>query len=109
MKLSEAERALVVLSVHPQLDEQMVDWLLRYGAGTGFSSFPIRGHSGDHQHLSVAEQVSGRQKRQRFEIAMDIEAAPEFLRQLVAEFGGADVHYWVMPILVSRDLNSERS
>ena len=102
------DQALVIMSVHPQLDEQMVDWLLQRKSGAGFSSFPIRGHSGDHGELSITEQVSGRQNRERFEIAVDVADLADFLQQLSEEFGGADVHYWVTPIMKSQDFNSGR-
>lgn len=108
MTAFQADRALVIISVHPRLDDQMVDWLLLRDSGIGFSSFPIRGHSGDHGQLTITEQVSGRQKRMRFEIALNADRLPDFLDQLVNDFNGSDVHYWVTPLLSSKDLNSDR-
>jgi hypothetical protein len=108
MKVSQADRVVVVLSVHPRLEEQVVDWLLQSESGTGFSSFRIRGHSGEHEHLSITEQVSGRQNRERFEIVIGNEDLSAFLQSLSDEFKGADVHYWVLPVLTSKDLNSDR-
>jgi hypothetical protein len=108
MTIVDPEQVLVILSAHPRLDEQIVDWLLQSDSGPGFSSFRIRGHSGDHGQLTVTEQVSGRQNRIRFEVAIDHDRLPAFLEQLVEAFEGSDVHYWALPILTSHDLNSER-
>jgi hypothetical protein len=102
------EQALVILNAHPRLDEQIVDWLLQRETEIGFSSFQIRGHSGDHSNLTVTEQVSGRQKRMRFEIVIELERLDRFLDELIEAFAGSDVHYWTTPVLSSRDLNSAR-
>lgn len=102
-----AEQALVIISVHPRLDELMVDWLLQSALVDGFSSFSIHGHSGDHSDLTITEQVRGRQRRERFEIAIGTSELDEFLHQLVEKFEGTDAHYWVVPVLTSKDLNSD--
>ena len=108
MTVVDADQVLVILSAHPRLDEQIVDWLLQRDSGLGFSSFRIRGHSGDHGQLTVTEQVSGRQNRIRFEVALNHDRLSAFLEQFVEAFDGSDIHYWALPILTSRDLNSER-
>ncbi len=57
---------LVTLNIPPSLEEMMVDSLLMFEEDHGFSSFPVSGHHHVNKGLSLAEQVTGRQKRIRF-------------------------------------------
>jgi hypothetical protein len=91
--------ALVVLNVPPSLEEPLVDWLLAREDGAGFTSFPVFGHSTRHDHLSAAEQVSGRQRRQQFQVQMAAVAVEQFLDDVRASLGGAGIHYWVIPVI----------
>jgi hypothetical protein len=101
MTFVEASESLVILNVSPDLEESLVDWLLARKGGGGFTSFAAQGHSTRHDHLSVAEQVSGRQRRQQFQIQMATVAVEEFLDDLQKSYGGAAIHYWVLPIMRS--------
>jgi hypothetical protein len=101
----EISQVLVTISTHPALEESLIDWLLERESGPGFTSYNIRGHSSKHDHLSIAEQVSGRQSRKRFEIEIDETACTSFVEGLEKAFRGADVHFWVTPILMSRNLS----
>ena len=101
----EFSKVLVTISTHPALEESVIDWLLERESGPGFTSYNIRGHSSRHDHLSIAEQVSGRQNRKRFEIEIDQTVYPGFVEGLEEVFRGADVHYWITPILLSRNLS----
>src|SRR5690606_13563824 len=58
---------MLVLNVPPELEEDLVDYLLTLEAVAGFTSFRVHGH-GEHAHLSIAEQVAGRRARLRYEI-----------------------------------------
>ena len=98
------EQVLVTLTSPPSLESQIVDWLLSQNGGTGFSSATIHGHSTRHDHLSIAEQVSGRQKRMQFQIQMSGRRLDGFIEMLTADFGGADLHYWVLPVLAGGHL-----
>lgn len=100
MTFIEASESLVILNVPPSLEEALVDWLLAREGG-GFTSFPAQGHSTRHDHLSVAEQVSGRQARSQFQVQMATSAVDGFLGALQQALGRAGIHYWVMPILRS--------
>ena len=79
MTFDETSESLVILNAPPSLEEALVDWLLAHGSGTGFTSFPAEGHSTRHDNLSTAEQVSGRQRRQQFQVQMASAAVDEFL------------------------------
>ena len=99
MNSTSAEQVLIVITSPPLLESDLVDWLLVRDGGTGFSSTKINGHSTHHDHLSVAEQVSGRQRRVQFQIELNRELWHDFIASLETDFGGADLHYWVLPIL----------
>jgi hypothetical protein len=101
MSPDNSNEALLILNAPPDLEEALVDWLLARKHGTGFTSFPAQGHSTRHDNLSIAEQVSGRQRRQQFQIQMASDEVDEFLDALQASLGGAGIHYWVQPILRS--------
>jgi hypothetical protein len=59
---------LVTINVPPSLEEPIVDCLLMLETQHGFSSFPVNAHHHSNQGLSLSEQVSGRQKRVRFQL-----------------------------------------
>lgn len=92
------DEALIVLNVPPNLEETIVDWLLAREGGAGFTSFPVSGHSTRHDGLSPAEQVSGRQRRQQFQIQIKKDAVDSFIDDARAALGNAGVHFWVLPL-----------
>jgi Protein of unknown function (DUF3240) len=98
------DQVLVTITSPPSLESQIVDWLLSQDDGIGFSSAAIHGHSTRHDHLSIAEQVSGRQKRIQFQIQMSGSTLDRFIEMLTADFGGADLHYWVVPVIAGGHL-----
>jgi len=102
------DQVLVTITSPPSLESQIVDWLLSQEDGIGFSSAAIHGHTTDHEHLSIAEQVSGRQKRIQFQVQMSGGRLDAFLGTLEADFAGADLHYWVVPVLAGGHLGSRQ-
>jgi len=98
------DQVLVVITAPPSLESPLVDWLLLQDGGTGFSSIPVHGHSTHHDHLSIAEQVSGRQRRLQFQVQIEGERLEGLLEALRSEFAGADLHYWVVPVLAGGHL-----
>lgn len=110
MSVSMSNQVLAVISSPPSLETELVDWLLSQNGGIGFSSVAIHGHSTRHDHLSIPEQVSGHQRRVQFQVQLDGSLLERFLRNLEADFGGADLHYWVVPVLAGghlADIGSE--
>ena len=101
------EQVLVAITSPPSLESQLVDWLLSQDGGTGFSSTTVHGHSSHHDHLSITEQVSGRQKRVQFEVQISGSRLDRFLCMLESDFAGADLHYWVLPVLAGGHLSAE--
>lgn len=92
------EQHLLVLSAPPALEEALIDWLLEHGEGAGFTTQPVSGHSSRHGHLSLAEQVSGRQRRVQFQVHATADRVRALLEGLQREFQGGDVHYWIAPL-----------
>jgi nitrogen regulatory protein PII len=90
---------LLILNTRPELEEDLVDYLLSLSCVSGFTSYPVRGH-GHHQNLSVAEQVSGRRKRMQVEIMLEEDAVPTVLSGLVGNVG-RDINWWRMPVMDS--------
>ena len=101
MSIDGGGEALVILNVSPELEEALIDWLLEREDGSGFTSFPVQGHSTRHEGLSIAEQVSGRQRRHQFQVELAAGRVDEFLEALEGALGGAGIHYWVMPLVRS--------
>jgi hypothetical protein len=95
---SSGRQLLYVISIPPSLEDQLIDWLLERAEPRGFSSVPISGHSSDPSHLSVAEKVSGKQRRLQFQVQVDAGQIEPFTVGLRAEFEGTDLHFWVIPL-----------
>lgn len=90
---------LVTLNVPTGLEEMIVDTLLTFESAHGFCSFPVYAHDHKNEGLSLAEQVSGRQKRLRFQMYVNEASLQTLLKQLRDEFPGAGIRYWVMPVV----------
>lgn len=104
MTKSEHAEALVTLNAPPDLEEPIVDWLLAREDSTGFTSFPVYGHSTSHAGLSPAEQVSGRQRRQQFQIQVRADDVDAFIDSIRESFGTAGIHFWVLPLTLGGHL-----
>ncbi|MSS75919.1 MAG: DUF3240 domain-containing protein [Methyloglobulus sp.] len=86
------------------MEEAVVDCLLTLASEHGFSSFPVNVHHHENIGLSLAEQVSGRQKQISFQIHIDEAGAGFLLKRLQEEFAGAGLQYWVVPMLGSAEI-----
>jgi len=92
---------LVTLNVPPSLEEDIVDCLLTFESEDGFSSLPVNAHDHRNRNLSLAEQVSGRQKRIRFQMYIPEQQLPRLLEKLQQEFSDSGIRYWVLPVIDS--------
>jgi hypothetical protein len=90
---------LVTLNVPTGLEEVVVDCLLMLESEYGFSSFPVNAHDHKNIGLSLAEQVSGRQKKIRFQMHVPEQRLSALLEQLRKEFSGSGIKYWVLPVI----------
>ena len=96
-----ASEYLVTLNIPPSLEEMLVDQLLLLESEHGFSSFRVYAHHHDNKGLSLAEQVTGRQKRTRFQMYVQEQDLPHLIAQLRHDFKGSGIQYWVMPVIDS--------
>ena len=92
---------IITITIPPAIQESLIDWLLEVHGRTGFTSFPVSGHSSRPDGLSLAEQVSGQRRHVRFQIHIPDAETDAFLLRLRADFSGAGLHYWVSPVLDS--------
>lgn len=90
---------LITINVSPALEEAMVDCLLTFETAQGFSSFPVNAHDHRNQGLSIAEQVTGRQRKMRFQMYIDKDHVSALLSKIKADFRGTGLHYWMVPVL----------
>jgi hypothetical protein len=93
------EDFLITLNVPPSLEEAIVDCLLTFEAEHGFSSLPVNAHDHKNEGLSLAEQVTGRQQKIRFQMYVEKNDLSTLLSRLKTEFSGSGIHYWVMPVI----------
>ncbi len=91
---------LLTLITTPQLEERLVDWFLEEGH-EGFTAIACHGHGVRAEHLSVREQVAGRQKRVAFWLQVPEVRARAIVASLASEFGDAGIHFWISPVLES--------
>jgi len=100
-------QTLLVLNTKPDLEEDLVDYLLSQPCVGGFTSYPVRGH-GHHTNLSVAEQVSGRRKRLQVEMLID-ESEIQCVLDGLAENVGRDITWWVQGVSASGSLDDNQA
>jgi hypothetical protein len=89
---------LLTLNAPTSLEEAIVDCLLTFESEHGFSSFPVYAHDHRNQGMSLTEQVSGRQKRLRFQMYIEDPELQSLLSKLRSEFPGSGIRYWVLPV-----------
>lgn len=96
---SHTSSVLVVLNVTPALEDDIIDWLLERKGDQGFTRAAVHGHGSRQAGLTVAEQVTGRRDRVQFDVAIAGDEADAFLRDAASRFGGADVHFQILPLI----------
>ncbi|MFA6052670.1 MAG: DUF3240 family protein [Methylobacter sp.] len=97
--MNNSKEYLVTLNVPTALEEVVVDCLLMLESEHGFSSFPVNAHDHKNIGLSLAEQVSGRQEKIRFQMYVPEQRLSALLEQLRKEFSGSGIKYWVLPVI----------
>jgi hypothetical protein len=91
-------KVLLSLTVPPRLEESIIDWLLGLDSRCGFTSYPVNGHSGRPDGLTLPEQVSGRKQNVRFEICLSQPEVDRLIEALCRQFANTGVVYWVTPV-----------
>jgi hypothetical protein len=92
---------LITINVPPSIEESIVDCLLTFETASGFSSFIVNAHDYKNEGFSLAEQVTGRQKKVRFQMYVPEQDLQTLLAKLKGNFTGAGIQYWVLPIVDS--------
>lgn len=93
--------ALLSIIAAPQLEDTIVDWLLEQTYVQGFSSYPIYGHGERPEELSLAEQVTSRQRKVKFEVNGTEEQIHATITSLQRDLGNCDIYYWAIPVIDS--------
>ena len=102
-------KVALTLNAPPTLEERLVDWLLARDDVAGFTSYSVHGHAARHDQLSIAEQVAGRQRRHEIRFELSADALDEFLAALARDYGGADLYWFVVPIIRSGHFGTNES
>jgi hypothetical protein len=95
---------LINLDVSPELEDVVVDCLLMIEHLPGFSSYLLNVHDLKHNGMSLAEQVSGRQKKVRFQVQTERAGVAVIVNRLKSEFSGSGLKYSVLPIIESGEI-----
>ncbi len=101
---SDPSRCMLVLNAPPALEDSLVDWLLESEAAGAFTSIACAGHGADPEHLSLAEQVIGRQRGVQFEVIIDRSHLTGLLAEAQARFAATDIYYRVLPVFMDGHL-----
>lgn len=96
--MNEQEQALLTLIVPPALRNQIIDHLLQF-EDQGFLSLPVAGHSTNHEHLNLEEQIAGREQRLMLQAHGKPDELEAVLASLKAEFSGTAIRYWIAPLV----------
>lgn len=96
-----SQEFLITLNIPPALEGIIVDNLLLLEFERGFSGFTVFTHHHENKGLSLAEQVTGRQKRIQFQMYVNGTNLALLLENLRENFSGSSIQYWVMPVLES--------
>ncbi len=94
----------VTINVAPAAEERVIDWLLSLEEVAGFTSYAAFGHGASHDDLSVAEQVTGRQRRVEIRLEIPSTGLDSFVGALTAAFDGTDLYYYGQTVLRSGHL-----
>jgi len=92
---------LLTLIVPKELEEAVADALLaRPDLTAGFSSMSAEGHGSSIQLVAADELVCGHVRRKRLDTVCDSkEKTTAILLLLREQFPGANLYYWLTPVL----------
>lgn len=97
--MQETNEYLLAIVCKPAQEELVIDWLLGREGLTGFTSMSIDGHGVQGSHLSLSEQVTGRQHRLLFQIHAKLPLLKGVIQALKEDFADTGLHYWLTPLL----------
>ena len=88
---------MLVINVNPEVEDDLLDYLLGFDTISGFTSYPVRGHGRHDGRMSLAEQVRGSRRRFVVEVLLDADLVPAVLDGLAGRVG-RDITYWQQPV-----------
>lgn len=91
-------RVLALVTVPPAVEEVLIDVLLTELATSAFSSVAAHGHGAKPEHLSLAEQVTGRRRQVQFQIELAESDLAELRAALETALPGGDYHCCFLPL-----------
>jgi hypothetical protein len=94
-----SEPRLLVITVAPDLEGRLSDWLIDLDPPIGFSSTVVNGHGLALENFTLAEQVRGSRRRVQFQVQTEAGQAERILDALGEEFPAADMHFWMIPLV----------
>lgn len=97
--------SLICFNLPPELELDLIDWLLTRAEVSGFTSTPCFGHGQEHALSNIAEHVTGKARRVQIQVKLADSLRAPLLAAATEEFGGADILYWALPVLCSGQLN----
>lgn len=89
-----------------ELEHALIDYLLDYRSDLVFISHGVDYHGLPDAELAPAEQVTGRQQRLLISIQLSADEAQALAHELSRVFQGADIRYWITPVLNAGVLQS---
>lgn len=90
---------LLLLSVAPEQEDDLIDYLLESEGLSAFTSWPAFGHD-QVGFATLAEQVAGRRKRIMVQIALPSTSVAAVLQGLATRVG-KDIRWWQQRIEAS--------
>ncbi|MGV6857560.1 MAG: DUF3240 family protein [bacterium] len=98
------KQQLLTLSAPLALEDALSDFLLESPLCKGFSSTSMAGHSENTRQYSVAEQVTGKQKRIAFYVQGEAQELALLVAATAESFSGVGLHYWIVPVMAQGSL-----
>ncbi len=89
---------VLVLFVPGTLEDDVVDWLLARSEVRSFFSADIDAHGLDQRNMSIAEQVTGRQRMKRFEVDLHEDHVSHVVIGVRERFAKAALSYRVLVV-----------
>lgn len=93
--------AVLMIITSPNVEELMIDLLLEQPDISGFTSHTVNAHGAGGNHLSMQEQVSGRQQKVQFMVYGTQSALQAFIELIKTTLEHSGTRYILLPAIDS--------
>lgn len=93
--------AVLMIITAPNTEELMIDLLLEQSDISGFTSHIVNAHGAGGNHLSMQEQVSGRQQKVQFMVYGTQSALQAFIELIKTTLEHSGARYILLPAIDS--------